>query len=93
MPIRELSEIEQQTGFKGAQLTVQSVFFDLAAGVADNRFDGRVPRSDESAGHDHRDHFPAERDEPDVDAADRGSQRARGANVSVAVSRLRRRSG
>ncbi len=30
----ELSEIEQQTGFKGAQLTVQSVFFDLATGAA-----------------------------------------------------------
>src|ERR1700685_4634275 len=30
----ELSEIEQQTGFKGAQLTVQSVFFDLATGMA-----------------------------------------------------------
>jgi len=30
----ELSEIEQQTGFKGAQLTVQCVFFNLAAGNA-----------------------------------------------------------
>src|SRR5579863_2704999 len=30
----ELSEIEQQTGFKGAQLTVSSVFFDLVAGAA-----------------------------------------------------------
>ncbi len=30
----ELSEIEQQTGFKGSQLTVQSVFFDLVAGAA-----------------------------------------------------------
>jgi len=30
----ELSEIEQQTGFKGSQLTVQSVFFDLVAGTA-----------------------------------------------------------
>jgi hypothetical protein len=30
----ELSEIEQQTGFKGSQLIVQSVFFDLAAGAA-----------------------------------------------------------
>ena len=30
----ELSEIEEQTGFKGAQLTVQSVFFDLVAGAA-----------------------------------------------------------
>ena len=30
----ELSEIEQQTGFKGSQLTVQSVFFDFVAGVA-----------------------------------------------------------
>src|SRR5579862_5195001 len=30
----ELSEIEQQTGFKGAQLTVQCVFFNLAAGTA-----------------------------------------------------------
>jgi hypothetical protein len=30
----ELSEIEQQTGFKGAQLIVQSVFFDLVAGAA-----------------------------------------------------------
>src|SRR5580693_3198298 len=29
----ELSEIEQQTGFKGSQLTVQSVFFDLIAGA------------------------------------------------------------
>src|SRR6202451_3986394 len=29
----ELSEIEQQTGFKGAQLVVQSVFFDLVAGA------------------------------------------------------------
>ena len=29
-----LSEIERQTGFKGAQLTVRSVFFDLAAGGA-----------------------------------------------------------
>ncbi len=28
----ELSEIEQQTGFKGAQLVVQSVFFDLVVG-------------------------------------------------------------
>ena len=30
----QLSEIEQQTGFKGSQLTVQSVFFDLVAGSA-----------------------------------------------------------
>ena len=30
----ELSEIEQQTGFKGSQLTVQAVFFDLVAGAA-----------------------------------------------------------
>jgi hypothetical protein len=30
----QLSEIEQQTGFKGSQLIVQSVFFDLVAGVA-----------------------------------------------------------
>src|SRR5277367_5901837 len=30
----QLSEIEQQTGFKGSQLTVQSVFFDLVAGAA-----------------------------------------------------------
>src|SRR6202451_992507 len=30
----ELSEIEEQTGFKGAQLTVHSVFFDLATGMA-----------------------------------------------------------
>jgi len=30
----ELSEIEQQTGFKGSQLIVQSVFFDLVAGAA-----------------------------------------------------------
>ena len=30
----ELSEIEQQTGFKGAQLTVSCVFFDLTAGAA-----------------------------------------------------------
>jgi hypothetical protein len=30
----ELSEIEQQTGFKGSQLMVQSVFFDLVAGAA-----------------------------------------------------------
>ena len=30
----ELSEIEQQTGFKGSQLIVQSVFFDLSAGAA-----------------------------------------------------------
>src|SRR5579863_7328504 len=30
----ELSEIEQQTGFKGSQLTVRSVFFDLVAGAA-----------------------------------------------------------
>jgi Putative phage tail protein len=30
----ELSEIEQSTGFKGAQLIVQSVFFNLAAGTA-----------------------------------------------------------
>ena len=30
----QLSEIDQQTGFKGAQLTVQSVFVDLVAGVA-----------------------------------------------------------
>src|SRR5690242_15405425 len=29
-----LSEIEQQTGFKGAQLTVWSVFFNLGSGVA-----------------------------------------------------------
>jgi hypothetical protein len=29
-----LSEIEQQTGFKGSRLTVQSVFFDLVAGSA-----------------------------------------------------------
>jgi Putative phage tail protein len=29
-----LSEIDQQVGFKGAQLTVQSVFVDLAAGAA-----------------------------------------------------------
>jgi hypothetical protein len=29
----ELSEIEQQTGFKGAQLTVQTVFFNLATGL------------------------------------------------------------
>jgi hypothetical protein len=29
----ELSEIEQQTGFKGAQLIVQTVFFDLSAGL------------------------------------------------------------
>ena len=29
----ELSEIEQQTGFKGARLIVQSVFFDLLAGA------------------------------------------------------------
>lgn len=28
-----LSEIEQETGFKGAQLTVQSVFFDLGRGI------------------------------------------------------------
>ena len=28
----QFSEIEQQTGFKGAQLTVRSVFFDLTAG-------------------------------------------------------------
>lgn len=30
----ELSEIEQQTGFKGSQLIVRSVFFDLVAGAA-----------------------------------------------------------
>ncbi len=30
----DLSEIEQETGFKGSQLVVQSVFFDLVAGVA-----------------------------------------------------------
>ena len=30
----ELSEIEQQTGFKGAQLTVRCAFFDLTAGTA-----------------------------------------------------------
>ena len=30
----QLSEIEQQTGFKGSQLVVQSVFFDLVAGAA-----------------------------------------------------------
>jgi hypothetical protein len=30
----QLSEIERQTGFKGAQLTVKSVFFDLLAGGA-----------------------------------------------------------
>lgn len=30
----ELSEVERQTGFKGAQLTVRSVFFDLASGSA-----------------------------------------------------------
>src|SRR5450432_612745 len=30
----ELSEIEQQTGFKGSQLTVQCVFVDLIAGAA-----------------------------------------------------------
>jgi hypothetical protein len=30
----ELSEIEQETGFKGAQLIVQSAFFDLVAGAA-----------------------------------------------------------
>ena len=30
----ELSEIEEQTGFKGAQLIVHSVFFDLVAGAA-----------------------------------------------------------
>jgi len=30
----ELSEIEQQTGFKGSRLTVRSVFFDLIAGAA-----------------------------------------------------------
>src|SRR5580658_10195880 len=29
----ELSEIEQQTGFKGAQLIVRSAFFDLAEAV------------------------------------------------------------
>ena len=29
-----LSEIERQTGFKGAQLTVRSIFFDVIAGVA-----------------------------------------------------------
>src|ERR1700683_983145 len=28
----ELSEIEQQTGFKGAQLTVYTVFYNLATG-------------------------------------------------------------
>jgi hypothetical protein len=30
----ELSEIEQQTGFKGSQLVVQAVFFNLATGAA-----------------------------------------------------------
>src|SRR5579863_9672340 len=30
----QLSEIEQQTGFKGSRLTVQLVFFDLTAGAA-----------------------------------------------------------
>ena len=30
----QLSEIDRQTGFKGAQLTVQSVFVDLVAGTA-----------------------------------------------------------
>ncbi|HWF10757.1 MAG TPA: phage tail protein [Bryobacteraceae bacterium] len=30
----ELSEIERQTGFKGALLIVRSIFFDLSAGVA-----------------------------------------------------------
>jgi hypothetical protein len=30
----QLSEIEQQTGFKGGQLIVQLVFFDLVAGAA-----------------------------------------------------------
>ena len=40
----ELSEIEQQTGFKGAQLIVQPVFFDLATGVPDERFDAVVFR-------------------------------------------------
>ncbi len=30
----ELSEIERQTGFKGAQLIVRSIFFDLSAGAA-----------------------------------------------------------
>ena len=31
----ELSEIEQQTGFKGAQLTVQTVFFQSCNGSGD----------------------------------------------------------
>src|ERR1700722_10363625 len=30
----QLSEVERQVGFKGALLTVRSVFFDLAGGIA-----------------------------------------------------------
>ena len=64
----ELSEIEAQSGFKGAQLTVQLMFVDVTTGTVTQRSGGGLPWVDEPTGADHRDNFSSERDEPDVAA-------------------------
>ncbi len=47
------SEIERETGFKGAQVTIRFLFYDLAAERGGVGGAGGVSGSGESAGSDH----------------------------------------
>ncbi len=68
------SEIERATGWKGAQLTVGFLFYDLRKQRAAYRYHRCVSRHLQPAGPDQRSHVPADGDESDEPAASAASQ-------------------
>ncbi len=83
------SEVEQEVGFKGALLVVSSVFVNTTTSLAYHRRRRRISRPGKSTRSDYGIDFPAECDEPNVDAADAASRSERAASLSLAFSEHR----